>query len=1203
MTEFIVTTALDEAFDGTETSGAPDGAGLSLREAIGLANLDPETDTITFSPDFDGGSADLIRLTAGQIAITANLIIDGGASGVTITGDALGDDVRVLESAVTDAAASHTTAQADNSRIFDGQGRDLSLELIGLTLTGGRVSGDFNGGGGAVRVDGELTLVQSAVLGNVSTGRNAGGGGVRADERLVLIDSVLSGNLTTGDSAGGGGAASGGDMEVLRSTLTNNYTNGFYSGGGGASARDRLVVTNSTITNNITSGERSDGGGVYAGGYRAVEIESSTFSGNTVRGAADGDAVGVSLFANYGLGVDVTVRNSIVLGDIDGDVEALGRNVIDGQLLVAGVDAGSVTAAELFAVTEEIDGVAGGVLADNGGPTPTILILAGGPAQDAGSAAPVFATDQRGEPRVAGAAIDLGSLELSSTIPQETPSLVVTTAADVVDATDFETSLREAVALANATPGADAITFSEAFDGEAADVIRLALGQIDVSETLTIAGGSAGVTISGENASRVLAASAGDLTLSGLTITGGRITRAYETGAGLAGGPGLLTLIDSTLTGNSADTYKGGGGGAAGSEIMLIRSTISDNFGPSFGFGGGGLRADVVTAIGSTIARNTTSGYSVGGGIYADTVTLIDSTVTGNAIGSGYSGNGYSGGGVFAREVALHNSIVSGNAAGFSEVARVVGYGAFGVDVTRASDVVGALTLTGSNAVGDGLFEGDERVGDTDGSRLFAVTRSLGEVAAGVLDDNGGPTPTVLLRAGGDAQDGGGASAEGTDQRGLARVVGAAPDLGALELRGGERAVGDIFYRVNVGGPALAAADGSALPWAADDRIAASPFLAAIGPGWSFMNAGRADALGPVELSDPGIPAAAPAALFDTERYDQSGEPTMAWAFPLAAGRYAIDLYFAELWSGVRSAGERVFDVAVEGTVPVGFDDIDAIASAGPAAGFVRTAVVEVVDGVLNLDFLPGSQNPDLNAIEIRRAPNRAPEALDDMRAFNLEPVFAIDVLRNDMDPDGDHLTIVAATDGNFGETVILGDKIFYNVDAIGDPDFSGDSFTYTVEDPWGARETATVTLTPPPPPPVILSLIDVETDATLMEVRDGEVIELAALGADADAMDIRLGFAVSARPGASLEGAIGSVELALSYIAPGDRFRDVHSERIENVAPYALFGDDPVTGDFFEHGSADIDPREYQLVATVWEETNAQGAMLGLFRFDFEIV
>jgi hypothetical protein len=58
-----------------------------------------------------------------------------------------------------------------------------------------------------------------------------------------------------------------------------------------------------------------------------------------------------------------------------------------------------------------------GPLADNGGPTPTMALLLGSPAIDAGNTALAPTTDQRGFPRPAGAAADIGAFEYGSVMP------------------------------------------------------------------------------------------------------------------------------------------------------------------------------------------------------------------------------------------------------------------------------------------------------------------------------------------------------------------------------------------------------------------------------------------------------------------------------------------------------------------------------------------------------------------------------------------------------------------------------------------------------------------------------------------------------------------------------------------------------------------------------------------------------------------
>jgi hypothetical protein len=63
-----------------------------------------------------------------------------------------------------------------------------------------------------------------------------------------------------------------------------------------------------------------------------------------------------------------------------------------------------------------------GPLADNGGPTLTIALLPGSPAIDAGNTSLAPATDQRGFPRPAGLAADIGAFEYGSVMPTITVS-------------------------------------------------------------------------------------------------------------------------------------------------------------------------------------------------------------------------------------------------------------------------------------------------------------------------------------------------------------------------------------------------------------------------------------------------------------------------------------------------------------------------------------------------------------------------------------------------------------------------------------------------------------------------------------------------------------------------------------------------------------------------------------------------------------
>jgi hypothetical protein len=58
-----------------------------------------------------------------------------------------------------------------------------------------------------------------------------------------------------------------------------------------------------------------------------------------------------------------------------------------------------------------------GPLTNNGGPTLTMALLPGSPAIDAGDSSAAPATDQRGFPRPAGLASDIGAFEYGSMLP------------------------------------------------------------------------------------------------------------------------------------------------------------------------------------------------------------------------------------------------------------------------------------------------------------------------------------------------------------------------------------------------------------------------------------------------------------------------------------------------------------------------------------------------------------------------------------------------------------------------------------------------------------------------------------------------------------------------------------------------------------------------------------------------------------------
>jgi hypothetical protein len=93
----------------------------------------------------------------------------------------------------------------------------------------------------------------------------------------------------------------------------------------------------------------------------------------------------------------------------------------------------------------------------------------------------------------------------------------------------------------------------------------------------------------------------------------------------------------------------------------------------------------------------------------------------------------------------------------------------------------------------------------------------------------------------------------------------------------------DVLYRVNAGGPQLAALDGGPA-WAADTDATSS--LRTSGSNAAGYPSGA--------TTGSSVPAETPNAVFDTERWDPQDATEMHWAFPVPAGRHVqVRLYLA----------------------------------------------------------------------------------------------------------------------------------------------------------------------------------------------------------------------------------------------------------------------------------------------------------------------
>jgi hypothetical protein len=96
-------------------------------------------------------------------------------------------------------------------------------------------------------------------------------------------------------------------------------------------------------------------------------------------------------------------------------------------------------------------------------------------------------------------------------------------------------------------------------------------------------------------------------------------------------------------------------------------------------------------------------------------------------------------------------------------------------------------------------------------------------------------------------------------------------------------------------------------------------------------------------------------------------------------------------------------------------------------------------------------------------SPNRPPIAVDDLVALLSGEQAQVQVLANDVDPDGGRLSLVSVALLSDGATLeILADS----VRIAPDPDFVGiTTFAYTISDAGGLTSSATVTVVVSPPP------------------------------------------------------------------------------------------------------------------------------------------
>jgi len=349
---------------------------------------------------------------------------------------------------------------------------------------------------------------------------------------------------------------------------------------------------------------------------------------------------------------------------------------------------------------------------------------------------------------------------------------------------DGQVTLREAITAANndtATDlgdtgnGADTITFNL---GAGAHTIQLQSALPALASDVSILGSGANLLTVNANVSeesfydgryRVFTITSGNVTLSGMTISGGEtnFTDPYGVGGGGIGNfGGNVSVLQCTVRANWAQGFgdiDAGGGGIVNYGTMIVDRCLvtSNTVGGNNGLGdlsqnvwGGGIAnfGNSLTVTNSTVVNNIAATIYIGfgGGIYGASIvgncTIANNVVTIDTfVGADYS-NIERGGGV--ANCTVHNSIIAGNSAP-------------------------------TNPDADGSDTSDHNfIGTTDGDPM------LNDLAY-----NGGPTMTMLPKPNSPVINAGNPlfnpGPGATDQRGTgyARVSGGRVDIGAVEVQ------------------------------------------------------------------------------------------------------------------------------------------------------------------------------------------------------------------------------------------------------------------------------------------------------------------------------------------------------------------------------------------------------------------------------------
>ncbi len=398
-----VVSIVDSTFASNRAQISNDGGAHAEGGALWLLNDQAEPVTIR-GTTFDGNQV---------VATSSGAEAEAAGGGVYGTGNDFNLVLHMSGSTVSNSSVSatgHTTAEGGGGGIdLFGSGGLTKVHLLDNSITIHAGSGNATGGGGGLSfaTRDPFHVVSSTIDGNgvgaTSDGSavSVGGGGILADgfDPFTVRSSTISNNSVTSQAFVASSEALGGGLDLLGKNTTPGD-----------------LVIDSTVAGNTVKAHGGNGPDSAGGGLYVLDKLLTLRFDTVVRNSAT--AQGTSPFAGGGGRYDETGTGThsegvvLALNTAAAGPDCLGNATSEGFNLLGTQQDCAMTPTSRDQVTPAPKL---GQLAQNGGPTATIKLLAGSPALNKVAKAPCLAIvtkDQRGVPRPQGARCDEGAFEL-----------------------------------------------------------------------------------------------------------------------------------------------------------------------------------------------------------------------------------------------------------------------------------------------------------------------------------------------------------------------------------------------------------------------------------------------------------------------------------------------------------------------------------------------------------------------------------------------------------------------------------------------------------------------------------------------------------------------------------------------------------------------------------------------------------------------